>query len=269
MLNNIERVMIAAHRGRAGGNIPCNTTPAFEAALCEGADIIELDVSVSADRELFVFHPGMEKSHLKSEKMIIDMPSCEVKKLRYVNQDDTETQFGVELFSDVMRNLKGRCIVNIDKFWTAPKEISEAIRNLGMTEQVIIKTYQDINDLKNVEKYAPDFPYMPMIIEKDECMDIISKMDINCIGAEVCFKSENSEVCSDEFVEKMHASGYKLWSDAIVYDYKSVIGAGHNDDVAVSGNFDDSWGWHIKKGFDIIQTDWPGMLKRYLDSLGK
>ena len=43
--------------GVCGGNIPGNTLEAFEAALAQGAGVIELDVSQSADGELFVFHP--------------------------------------------------------------------------------------------------------------------------------------------------------------------------------------------------------------------
>ena len=52
-----ELPLIAAHRGVCGGNIPGNTLEAFEAALAQGAGVIELDVSQSADGELFVFHP--------------------------------------------------------------------------------------------------------------------------------------------------------------------------------------------------------------------
>ena len=42
-----ERVLVAAHRGTWMGNIPCNTIMAFNTALAEGADIIELDLSRS------------------------------------------------------------------------------------------------------------------------------------------------------------------------------------------------------------------------------
>lgn len=55
------RPLLAAHRGVAGGNIPCNTLVAYEIALRQGADIVELDVARSADGVLFVFHPGMER----------------------------------------------------------------------------------------------------------------------------------------------------------------------------------------------------------------
>lgn len=41
----LDQMLIAAHRGIAGGNIPCNTIAAFDAALYQGADMIELDVA--------------------------------------------------------------------------------------------------------------------------------------------------------------------------------------------------------------------------------
>ena len=73
------RTLVTAHRGVWGGNIPCNTLDAFEVALVQGADMIELDVAHSADGELFVFHPGMEKAHLGSERAIADMRAEEVR----------------------------------------------------------------------------------------------------------------------------------------------------------------------------------------------
>lgn len=266
---NGREVLVAAHRGSTSGNIPCNTSVAFEAALLQGADIIELDVAVSLDRQLFVFHPKMEPPHLLSQKLIQDMTVEEVSKLRFYNQDDNITQFGVERFEDVMAKLKGRCTINIDKFWTAPKEISDAVRKLGMVDQVIIKTPANDEYFEAVEKYAPEFAYMPVIRETDDCFDKLSKMNINYIGAEVCFETEDAQVASDEYINKMHEMGYKLWVNAIVYSYRRVLAAGHNDDIAVTGKMDETWGWLANKGFDIIQTDWVGMLKSYLNSIEK
>ncbi|MGH3488316.1 MAG: glycerophosphodiester phosphodiesterase [Actinopolymorphaceae bacterium] len=47
--------MIVAHRG-ASGDAPENTLAACEAAIAQGADVIELDVRRTADGELVVFH---------------------------------------------------------------------------------------------------------------------------------------------------------------------------------------------------------------------
>ena len=87
--------IIVAHRGVAGGNIPCNTMAAYEIALVQGADMIETDLSTTADGELVIFHPKMEKRHLNIDVDITKMSAEEVEKLRYVNYDDTPTQFGI------------------------------------------------------------------------------------------------------------------------------------------------------------------------------
>lgn len=58
-------VLIAAHRGAVAGNVPFNTLEAFDAALLQGAHIIETDITKSRDGELFLFHPGQEHNHLQ------------------------------------------------------------------------------------------------------------------------------------------------------------------------------------------------------------
>ena len=35
-----EKTLVAAHRGSASGNIPCNTLSSYESALYQGADMI-------------------------------------------------------------------------------------------------------------------------------------------------------------------------------------------------------------------------------------
>lgn len=263
--------LIAAHRGVSGGNIPCNTYAAFEGALAQNADIIELDVSVTKDRKLYVFHPKMEPAHLKCPKLIRDMISSEVEDLRYVNQDDVPTQFKVNTLDEVLEQLKGRCVINIDKFWTAPAEIACAVRKHNMQEQVIIKTFFNRSgDLEYVSRYAPDIPYMTILNNtEDGSYKLIKGMNIRYIGAEVCFEKDTSELCSEEYIKYMHKNGLMLWANAIVYDKDRIITGGHSDDIALCGDMDNSWGWFIDKGYDIIQTDWPLMLKNYIDKRQK
>ena len=135
-----EKLIMVAHRGIWGGNIPCNTIAAYEIALKQGADMIEVDVDASADGQLFIFHPTMEAAHLHRQVSIPKLPASEVRKLRYVNVDDTETQFGLETLDDVLENFKGRCYINIDKFCNNPVKIAQAIRRHGMSEQILVKT---------------------------------------------------------------------------------------------------------------------------------
>lgn len=40
-----NHIIIVAHRGVSGGNIPCNTLAAYEIAVSQGADMIEIDLN--------------------------------------------------------------------------------------------------------------------------------------------------------------------------------------------------------------------------------
>ena len=260
-----EKIMIVAHRGAFGGNIPCNVIPAFEAALKQGADVIEIDVEMSADGKLYIFHPGMEPYHLHDCKGYIrNMTSDEVEKLRYVNYDRTPTQFGVNTLDDLLETFKGRCYINVDKFWGHPKEIHEAIKRHGMADQILVKSDPSDEVFKVLEEVAPELPFMPIVREKHPLHEQLLKSKINYVGAEVLFKTEDAEVASPEFIEKMHKDGKLVWANAIIYNYRDQLVAGHSDDMAICESEDKSWGWLAEHGFDFIQTDWTGMLYDYL-----
>jgi glycerophosphoryl diester phosphodiesterase len=115
-----DHKIIVAHRGVSAGNIPCNTMTAYEIALMQGADMIETDLNYTSDGKLVILHPTMEHYHLDFEGCINNMTWEEVSKLRYANFDGTPTQFGLITFDDLLEQFKGRCYINIDKFWSNP-----------------------------------------------------------------------------------------------------------------------------------------------------
>ncbi len=263
--NTRGKALVCAHRGVSGADIPCNTLSAFRVALEQGADIIELDVSKSRDGKFYVFHPGMERAHLGIPMLLSLLPSKIIERLRFLNQDNVPTVCKINTLEEILTFLKGRCYINIDKFWIDIPGISEIIRKTGVEKQVIVKTDTTEKYLKQVARYAPDFMFMPIVTKKDEVTDRLAEEGVNCIGAEVIFRSESDEVCSDEYISSMHEKGRIVWVNSIVYNHKAVLSAGHTDNIAVVGEKDKGWGWLIDKKFDIIQTDWCLMLKKYIE----
>lgn len=261
-----EKVILVAHRGVSGGNIPCNTLAAYEIALRQGADMIEIDVDKSTDGKLYIFHPGMEKAHLNFDGCIKNMTSQEIDQLRFVNQDNTPTQFGLNTLDEVLETFKGRCYINCDKFWENPREISDAIRAHGMMEQILVKTSPKKEYFDIIEEYAPDVQYMVIVRENaDEIHRELLRRKINYMGQELLFTTEESPLCSPEYLDQLRKDNILSWANAIVYSYKSVLAAGHSDDTALCESMDKGWGWLARRGFDFIQTDWPLMLKTYLE----
>lgn len=266
-----EHIVLVAHRGISGGNIPCNTLASYELALSTGADMIEIDISKTLDGKLVIFHPGMEKMHLCHEgKPIPQLTYEEVKELRFVNMDNTPTEHGLCTLDEVFETFKGRCFINADKFWDNPKEISDAIKRHNIQEQVLVKSMPSPEVFEIMENYAPEIMFLPLLYnESKDAHRILMNSKVNYVGAELCFTDESCEVCQDEYIDMLHRDGKLVWGNSIVYYYKTVISAGHNDDVSLVGDPDNGWGWLVDKGFDIIQTDWCMQMVDYLKKSGK
>lgn len=259
-----ENIIVVAHRGVSAGNIPCNTLTAYEIALKQGADMIEVDVSCSCDGKLFLFHPGMENEHLNRDIDLSEMTYKQIRNLRYVNYDNTPTQFRIAGFDDFLEQFKGRCFINVDKFWGNPELIYKTIKRHGMTEQMLVKSKPSKKVYDVLENLCPELAYIPIVSEKHPTHNELMKKNLNYVGAEVLFKKDDSYLASSEFIDMMHRDKKLVWVNSIIYDYKEQLSGGHSDDTAMTVSEDYGWGWLADRGFDFIQTDWTMMLTEYL-----
>lgn len=261
-----KNILVAAHRGVSGGNIPPNTIASFDIALKEGADILEMDLFKSKDGKIYIFHTGKEPAHLDRHISVETLTSEEIEKLHLCNGDLVETFMPLNTFEDVLERYKNKCILNLDRCIHILKDVMEIVERHGMEEQILLKSDPSDASLKLVETYAPTVNYMPIYMEKDTASAKIEKMNINYIGAELVFESEESPVAQDSYLEMMHKKGKILWVNSLVYSSRVKLSAGHNDDISLTGNPDGGWGWLADKGFDIIQTDWTHHCVDYLKS---
>ena len=264
-----EKIIIVAHRGVFGGNIPCNTMAAYEIALKQGADMLETDVNATADGKLICFHPGMEKEHLAKKVSLPQMPWSEVSKLRFANIDDHVTQFGILTFDDFLETFKDRCFINVDKFWDNPEAIYQTVKRHGMLDQIVVKAPPTDGVLRVLEELAPELAYMPVVRVNFDGHEELMKKNVNYVGIEALFFDDSDEIVSEAFIDRVHRDGKLMWVNSIIYDYKEQIAAGHSDDTALTESEELGWGWLADRGFDLIQTDWPMMLIDYLKRSGK
>ena len=260
-----KRIRISAHMGEFGGNIPGNTFASAEIALRHGADILELDVTKSADDQLFVFHPGMEKRMLGVDTDLRMLTAHEIEKLRFVNVFGTETSHALSRLEDMLMFLRGRCVVNIDKFEDNPAAIAAVVRRLGMQDQVLVKTKPTQRNFDMVAQVAYDLPYMPFVYEQDACYEqLSSRRDMRYCGCEAVFSTDDSPLAQEAYIHRMHELGKEVWVNAIRFSDHSPLAGSRSDDGALTGDPDAHWGWMADTGYDIIQTDWPLALDLYL-----
>ena len=265
-----EKMIICAHRGAWTGNIPCNSIPAYDIALAQGADMIETDVTASSDGELFIFHPEQEKRQLGLDIDIRKMPASEVKKLPMVTLDGTPTEHTLLTLDELLEHLKGKCYINVDKFGDNPELIVKKIKKHNMTEQIIVKSSPKEKDLDVMETLAPELQYLAVIgnYNRDYHAELMQRK-MNYVGLEVVFADDSAYIASDELIERVHSDGRLMWGNSILYNYKKLLAGEHSDDTALTRDMDLGWGYYPKKKFDIIQTDWPLALSLYLERTGQ
>lgn len=264
LLNEKEKkpFLIASHRGCSGGNIIENTIRAFDAALRSGADILEMDAFRTIDGKLFVFHDGMERRLFWNECSVLEMTSHEVRQLRFINQNSFETDEGPPSLDDVLEHFKHRCLINLDRCWWCWDSIFECILRHQMQDQILLKSSAIGEYLQQLSEQDIPFLYMP-IVKTLEDMGKAEKAKVNLAAVETVFSDENCPLVSDEFIDEQHRKGRLLWANPITLNHTRTLTAGHDDDRSVVQNPESGWRWLLDKKFDILCTDWPGLLKDY------
>ena len=255
---------LVAHRGVNRANVPCNSLLSYKLSIDLKADVVELDVAKSKDGEYFAFHPGMEEVFLEGGKSISEMSAEEVRTCKLLNADGVPTHFNVPTVREALLFLKGKAYINVDKFWTDIKGLSDLIRQFGVEKQVIVKTPPEEQYFSLLEEYASDLMYMTVAWHTDNVTDELLKRNIRFIGIEALFDNLNDAIAQKDYIASMHEKGLLVWVNSIIYNEKEVISAGLTDDLSLERGGDYGWGKLISMGFDFIQTDWLLMLQQYI-----
>ena len=135
---------IIAHRG-ASAHAPENTIAAFQLALEQGADGIELDVMLSKDGHLVVIHDDTVDRTTGGKGYVRDMNLEELKSL-----DAGEGQ-SIPTLDEVFEEFGGRLIINVElKNYTSvfdglPIETAKLVKKHQLGESVIVSSFNPFN----------------------------------------------------------------------------------------------------------------------------
>jgi glycerophosphoryl diester phosphodiesterase len=259
-----NKILIATHRGTCGGYIIPNTIPAFENALKHGCDIIEVDAVMSTDGDFFAFHNGKEKALLGTDKDIRSMSTKEISSFRCFNSDGTRINQKVEKLDDILEQFKGRCLINIDRSWFYWEETIRCIERHHMPDQIILKSHVDRQLLEVLQSHEVEFMYMPIISTPPQIEEVL-KYKLNLIGLELIFTHIDSPLIQEESMRSYHSKQLLTWVNTITLEDDLVLSALLDDFRAITVSEQNTWGKLIDMGFDIFQTDWPMLLRKFVE----
>ncbi|WP_026679209.1 glycerophosphodiester phosphodiesterase [Fictibacillus gelatini] len=155
----MERTMIIAHRG-AAGEAPENTLAAFQLAVEQKCDAIELDVHLTKDGELAVIHDDTVKRTTNGKGRVGDMTVKELKKL------DAGLWFGesfqkerIPLLDEVFEVVPDHILINVEiknvpSFYKGiEKKLYEKLVQYNRIENTIVSSFdhQCLTTMKKLE----------------------------------------------------------------------------------------------------------------------
>lgn len=136
-----------AHRG-ASGYRPENTLEAFELAIRQGADGIELDVHTSADGELIVMHDENVDRVTDGTGLIKDMTLAQLKELKVSTPAEPSGIYHIPTLAEVLELMRTTdMMVNIELknsicFYPGMEgKILKLVKEMNMEDQLIYSSF--------------------------------------------------------------------------------------------------------------------------------
>lgn len=157
---SLGATLVTAHRG-SSSEAPENTIPAFEKAIEEGADYVEMDVRLTSDGELVLMHDPSTKRTTGVDKLVCDSTYEELQQLD-AGAEYSEEYAGTKIptLKDAIDTCKGKVMMNIElktvrNDGELEKKVAELLRENHMEEQCIVTSFKQ-RSLVRIKKDDPD-----------------------------------------------------------------------------------------------------------------
>lgn len=237
----LSDIKITAHRG-SSLNAPENTMAAFQKAIDDMADYIELDVQQTKDGAIIVMHDPNVSRTTGVDRYVWEMTLDEIKKLDAGSQfSDAYAGEKVPTLGEVIKLVKGKTKLNI--------EIKPSGHDADLAENVV-KILKDNNFSKDCVVTSFDSSTLKRVKEIDKDIDvgyILSVAYGNFYNMDdVDFFSVNASFLSKVTVDAIHNSGKQVHAWTV------------NNSVSVKNL--------ANKGVDNIITDVPITAKEVIYS---
>lgn len=213
-LNDLSHPLVIAHRGYKG-LYPENTLASFDAAIRHGAEMIELDITLTKDRKVVVIHDDTVDRTTNGTGNVRTFP---LKKLQRLDAGSWfDSRFSGEripTLADVLDLAKDNISVNIEiksSAWefSAPedaieKQVLMLVRDKKMTDQILVSSFEK-NLLYNLRSMDKTLPLSFLTDYKPDKNVFTTLKDLNAYSW-----NQDIRFLRDEDVKFMQANGFKV-----------------------------------------------------------
>lgn len=266
------RVFVVAHRGCWGERVPENSLAAIARCIEIGADMVEIDVAVTRDGVAVLMHDETldRTTGIEGSLNELDWAQLRGARLRAGSGGPHAplTDQRIPLLKEALELARDKVLINLDVKGSAFDQAFEAALAADAGRQIVMKmaAAPDAPELANAS-FRGKTLFMPIIREctarnlQNNCTHRLSTYvpayaPYDPVAYEITYSTE--EFLS-EGVPSIRAMGSRIWVNTL----SPHQAAGAIDEQAIL-NPGGTWGRVIDLGGNIIQTDYPEALIRYL-----
>ncbi len=290
-----EYVLVSAHRGY-WSTYPENSEEAYRMAIELGADIIEMDVRVTADDVMVVFHDACLDRITTGYGRLREANWSYVNSLNLRNEDGSVSQYPMLSLTDALDYLKDKAVIALDikeggkLFNETMKRVLTLLKEKNMLYQSIVKgklTLQNLQALlKEVNVTLDDFIYTPIAFSTTPnldsyIMDFVGQKNIYAM--ELVYKQSKDPILRYVPIvdaAKIWVGQYSFWpelGDGVIAekipltDTDPIVRPYDFQDKDPNNFLDDgrgNWEWLLGNGATYVITDRSELLIEFLEKLG-
>lgn len=239
---------------------------AIQCSIDAGVDMIEIDVQRTKDGRLILMHDVTVDRMTNGSGLIADLTLEDIRAHRLKQGQGGEgalvTEHVVPTLDEAMQLVKNKVLVNLDKCWKHREEVYRVLVQTGTVKQTLFKSAADFAEVEMFLAGKAERPeYMQMI--KPGNQHLLERLDEFVASAmprafELLFPEDDSAIVSFDTIRRLEGR-CRIWVNTM---WGSLCG-GHTDERSLSDP-QSGWEWHLRRGFNMIQTDYPVELVRYL-----
>lgn len=243
------KVLIAAHRG-AHLDAPENSLKAFQHTIDMGIDIIELDVRCTKDGQLVVIHDKTVDRTTNGKGAVDSFTFDEIRKLRLLDKGKP-TDLQIPTLREALLLAKGKILVDLDiKSASCIDKIMEEVKGTG-TEKTCFFFVTKTQHVAKLKQHDPLFRTLLRTNSEKGAREALANVKTEAVHIDTSHYTK-------DLVAFIKTKGARVWINAL----------GKVDEKAAGGDpaaFEEV----LDQGANIIQTDQPALLKKYLISTNR
>lgn len=259
-----NQVIVVAHRGD-WRNAPENSLQAIKNSIDMGVDMVEIDIRETKDGHLVLMHDKTLDRTTTGKGKINEWTLDSLKTLNLVDGLGVKTLHKIPTLKEALLITKDEVLVNLDKSYKIFDKCYAIILDTNTENQVVIKGSKSLSEVKQeFGKYLDKVHFMPILGLPNKNSDhfvneYLSSKNVP-IAFEFTIKTDTLKFLKE--FEIIRGQGASIWVNALWPQHN----AGNDDEKAVNNIA--IYDWFIDHHIDIIQTDRPQLLLKYLRSKG-